>query len=44
MSTFPILGAFNGLDWGLLAVILILLVFLIFLAVAEMGLSRMPKP
>ncbi len=39
-----VVGAFTSLDWGLLAVILALLVVLIFLAVAEMGLSRMTKP
>lgn len=44
MKATSMIGAFTGLDWGLLAVIVILLFFLIFLAVAEMGLSRMTKP
>ena len=37
-------AAFNGTDWILLAVVLVLLVVLIFLSLAEMGLSRMSKP
>ena len=37
-------AAFGGLDWALLGVILLLLFFLIFLSLAEMGLSRMTKP
>jgi len=37
-------AAFEGLDYGLLAVIILLLVILIFLSVAEMGLSQMTKP
>ena len=44
MRSTHLLAAFTGLDWGLLAVILVLLVFLILLAIAEMGLSRMTKP
>ena len=44
MRTVQIFAAFTGLDWGLLAVIVVLLIFLIFLAIAEMGLSRMTKP
>lgn len=44
MRTTVVWAAFTGLDWGLLAVIIVLLVFLTFLAVAEMGLSRMTKP
>lgn len=44
MRSTHMLAAFTGLDWGLLAVIVVLLVFLIFLAIAEMGLSRMTKP
>lgn len=44
MRTVQIFAAFTGLDWSLLAVILVLLVFLTFLAIAEMGLSRMTKP
>lgn len=34
----------NGGDWGMLIAILVLLVILIFLAAAEMGLSKMTKP
>ena len=41
---FSVVAAFGGLDWVLLAVILFLLVVLIFLSMAEMGLSRMTKP
>lgn len=37
-------GAITGVDWLLLAIIFVLLVILIFLALAEMGLSRMTKP
>ena len=37
-------AAFGGLDWALLGVIILLLFFLIFLSLAEMGLSRMTKP
>jgi len=39
-----IVAAFGGLDWALLGVIVLLLFFLIFLSMAEMGLSRMTKP
>ncbi|MGA0878333.1 MAG: hemolysin family protein [Ilumatobacteraceae bacterium] len=38
------LAAVSGTDWAMLAVIGILLVVLIFLSLAEMGLSRMTKP
>ena len=38
------IAAFEGVDYGLLAIIVVLLVVLIFLAVAEMGLSQMTKP
>lgn len=38
------LAAVSGTDWAMLAVIAILLVVLIFLSLAEMGLSRMTKP
>ena len=38
------IGALTGVDWGLLAVIFVLLIILVFLALAEMGLSRMTKP
>ena len=44
MTGFACLAAFTGLDWSLVIVILVLLVALIFLALAEMGLSRMSKP
>jgi CBS domain containing-hemolysin-like protein len=37
-------AAFTSLDWLLLLVVVLLLFVLIFLAVAEMGLSRMTKP
>ena len=37
-------AAFTGTDWILLAVVLVLLIVLIFLSLAEMGLSRMSKP
>ena len=37
-------AAFTSLDWLLLLVVILLLFVLIFLAVAEMGLSRMTKP
>lgn len=37
-------AAVSGVDWAMLAVIAILLVVLIFLSLAEMGLSRMTKP
>ncbi|MEN9802255.1 MAG: hypothetical protein RLZ37_1380 [Actinomycetota bacterium] len=38
------IGALTGVDWGLLAIIFLLLIVLVFLALAEMGLSRMTKP
>ncbi len=38
------IAALTGVDWGLLAIILVLLIVLVFLALAEMGLSRMTKP
>ena len=39
-----LIAAFTSLDWLLLLVVILLLFVLIFLAVAEMGLSRMTKP
>ena len=39
-----LIAAFTSLDWLLLLVVIMLLFVLIFLAVAEMGLSRMTKP
>lgn len=39
-----LLATFGGEEWGLLAVIFVLLIVLIFLSLAEMGLSRMTKP
>lgn len=39
-----IASAPTSIDWLMLATILVLLVFLIFLSVAEMGLSRVSKP
>ena len=39
-----LVAAFTGTDWILLAVVLVLLIVLIFLSLAEMGLSRMSKP
>jgi putative hemolysin len=39
-----VVAAFTSLDWLLLLVVVLLLFVLIFLAVAEMGLSRMTKP
>jgi CBS domain containing-hemolysin-like protein len=38
------IGALTGVDWGLLAITFLLLIVLVFLALAEMGLSRMTKP
>ena len=38
------ISALTGVDWSLIAVIFVLLIILIFLALAEMGLSRMTKP
>ncbi len=34
----------NGADWGMIIAILVILVVLVFLAAAEMGLSKMTKP
>lgn len=34
----------NGADWGMIIAILVILVALVFLAAAEMGLSKMTKP
>ncbi|MEY4362509.1 MAG: hypothetical protein RL391_1815 [Actinomycetota bacterium] len=42
--TLSILASFTSLDWALVLVVLALLIVLIFLALAEMGLSRMSKP
>lgn len=45
MSSVALLAAApTGGDWGMLIAILVLLVILIFLASAEMGLSKMTKP
>lgn len=44
MIGFASLAAFTGLDWSLVIVVVVLLIALIFLALAEMGLSRMSKP
>ncbi|NDH48356.1 MAG: DUF21 domain-containing protein, partial [Acidimicrobiia bacterium] len=38
------IAALTGTDWILLVVVFVLLVLLIFLSLAEMGLSRMTKP
>lgn len=39
-----LVATFTGVDWILLAIVLVLLVILVFMAVAEMSLSRMTKP
>ncbi len=44
MLATSVLAAVGATDWALLAVIFILLIVLIFLSLAEMGLSRMTKP
>ena len=46
MNTFATttLAAISGSDWAVLGVIFVLLIVLIFLSLAEMGLSRMTKP
>ena len=39
--TLALVSSFTSLDWALVLVVLALLLVLIFLALAEMGLSRM---
>ncbi len=44
MTDSGMIASFTGADWGMLAIIFVLLILLVFLALAEMGLSRMTKP